>query len=269
MAIKYLTVEEHQKVLEQLVGCARQLEGCRYHQAGPEYTSLMVCFLLHNMAAAESLLRLRNSFTNEWFPTTIGYLIARSMFETEVTAHYIARSPAERSRQYVEFGRVLRKREMDACHKHRKNDDPQWREAMDLVWRNVWAGKELQINIDWDEVRARFEKPGKRGKSVPFRNWSGKSIREMAMEVDHEASYDVFYAELSSFAHTDVRLADRYLRIGQDGLSWSQRASEFDVGNVFRHSVSFMTCFMNLFAECFSVWSEEDVQRCWIVEREL
>ena len=60
--------------------------GFRFTPRGFEYTSLMLCFLLHNLSSAETLLQLSSSFGNDWFPVTVGYTIARTMFETDVTA---------------------------------------------------------------------------------------------------------------------------------------------------------------------------------------
>jgi hypothetical protein len=188
------------------------------------------------------------------------------MFETDVTAHYISQQPNDRARQYILFEHVLKKHEMDTCAKHRDSEDPQWREAMCLLWQNHWAQKEQEITAKYDEVRHRFETSGKGGKMKSFRNWSGMTICEMSIAVKHKEAYDVFYAELSSFAHVDVRLANRFLRLPADGMSWSQRAREFDVGNVFRHAASFLTCYLELFGRQFSVWDSQTVEKCWNVE---
>lgn len=264
--MKLLTVEEHQRVLENLVKLTRSVDGVRIHRAGPEFTSLMVCFMLHNLTAAHTLIRLRDSFGNEWFPATVGYVIVRPMFETDVTAHYISRDPVKRARQYIDFEKVLNKREIDAYSKNRKSKNIQWRKSMEFMWKNVWASKEANINTQYENVRSRFATV-KKGKAIPYHNWAGKSIREMAKEVDHEEAYEIFYAELSSYTHVDVRLANRFLRLRPNELSWSQRPSAFDVGNVFRHAASFLTCFMELFAEQFPVWSKEEVQNCWNVKK--
>jgi hypothetical protein len=253
-------------VLSQLLALGKTLNGLPVRQADAAYVSLMVCFLMHNISAAESLLSLRNSFGTEWFPATVGYLIARSMFETDVTAHYITQAPSDRARQYVLFEHILNKQEMDACSKHRKSSDPQWREVMDAMWRGHWASREQEVLNKYAEVRHLFEASRRTGKADPFRNWSGKSIRQMAVEVAHEEAYDVFYSELSSFTHADVRLANRFLRSPSGDLSWSMRAREFDVGNVFRHAASFLTCYLTLFGQQFDLWQEEDVQRCWDVD---
>lgn len=264
MSIKLLTVEQHQDVLKRLVALAKQRGGrIPVHAAGEEYTSLMVCFLLHSASAAESLLRLSASFGNEWFPATVCYSIVRPMFELDVTAHYIAKSPAEHARQYIEFCAVLNKRKMDACAKHRKNSNAGWQEGMELEWRNYWAPREADVLKNFAAVASRFTRKENPRKGQLFENWSGKSIRKLAEEVDHLESYDVFYGELSSFTHGDVHLADRYLQHRTDGPIWSLRANEFDVGNVFRHAAIFLTCYMKLFGQQFKNWSDAEVESCW------
>ncbi len=134
----YLTVEQHQEVVRRLLALARnRANKIPFHPEGMEYHSLMVCFLLHNLSVAETLLRLSDSFGKEWFPVTVGYAITRTMFETDVTAHYISNAAAERARQYIDFSAVLNKRQMDACLKHRNSKEPSWREAMSMLWQNL------------------------------------------------------------------------------------------------------------------------------------
>lgn len=228
----------------------------------------MMSFLLQNLSAAETLLRLSNSFGDEWYPVTVGYGVARTMFEVDVTAHYITKAPAERVSQYIEFAAVLNKSEMDACKKHRDSKDPQWREAMDLLWNHHWASRELDVIKKFNIVAPRFTRTNKNGKTSVFHNWAGKQLRQMAAEVDHLESYDIFYTELSSFSHADVHLADRYLRIDSEGPIWSQRARDGEVGNVFRHAASFLTCYLELFGSQFGTWTDEDVRDCWAIDIE-
>lgn len=229
----------------------------------------MLCFLLQHLSVAETLLRLADSFGHTWFPVTVGYNITRTMFETDVTAHYITQAPAGHARRYIEFGRVLDKRKMDACSKHRESKHPQWREAMALVWENHWASRERDVIEKFNAVVPQFTRKDRGKKQTTFQNWSGKTIREMAQDVDHIEAYDIFYRELSSFTHVDVHLADRFLQYHPDGPAWSPRAEEFDVGNVFRHAASFMTCYLKLFGRQFATWSETDVQECWKIESEM
>ncbi len=264
MPMLFLTVEQHQQVLRRLLEFAESRMGkIPFHPAGVEYTSLMNCFLLHNFSAAETLLRISDSFGDAWFPVNVGYTVARTIFEADVTGHYISKEPSERARQYIEFGSVLNKRQMDACLEHRNSKDSQWREAMDLVWQYHWAPRQADVLKKFDAVAPKFSRLNKSGKKVDFQNWSGRTVRQMAAEVDHVEAYDIFYAELSSFTHVDVHLADRFLQPRPDGPVWSQRAQEGDVGNVFRHAASFLTCYLELFGRQFKTWSEAEVQQFW------
>lgn len=263
----YLTAEQHQQVLRRLLDLARsRADKISFHPAGVEYTSLMLCFLMHNLSAGETLLRILGSFGDAWFPVTVGYAVTRTMFETDVTAHYLSQAPAERARQYIEFGAVLNKRQMDACAEHRRSKDSQWREAMELVWQHHWAPRQADVLKKFDAVAPRFRRLNKTGKQADFQNWSGKTVRQMAAEVDHLEAYDVFYAELSSFTHVDIHLADRFLHVRPDGPVWSQRAEEGDVGNIFRHAASFLTCYLELFSREFKTWSEPEAAKCWELE---
>ncbi len=263
MAIRGLTNEEHRYVLEKLVSIGRSVEGVKFHPAGPEYTSLMVCFLMHNLSSAESVLRLHDVFKDEYFPATVGYTIVRTMFEIEVTAHYLTRDPIPRARQYIEYQSVLEKRQMEAWKKHRRSKKPDWREAMETAWQHEWIPRQKSIDSKYDSVAMKFQRQTSKGKLVLFSNWTGKSLREMAVEADHEEAYDVFYSDLSSFTHADVRLANRFLRINSEGISWSQRARWLDIGGVFRYADIFLDCFLKLFGHEFSVWSKDQVEKCW------
>lgn len=266
--MRYLTPEEwapyHQQVLCALSAFSQNIKGVRTHSAGLEYTSLMSCFLMHNVSGARSLLALYESCSVEWFPVTVGYVISRSMFEVDVTAHYITQSPQERSRQYILFEHVLNKRAMDACNKHRKSNNPSWREAMEVEWHAKWEKQEQNVEDKFLKVESRFASDGRKRRL--YRNWSGKSIRQLAIEVAHEEAYDTFYSDLSSFVHADVNLANRFLRLSSDGPSWTQRSNPHDVGEVLHHASSFLTCFLKLFGSQFDVWDAAAVDACWDTE---
>jgi len=263
MTIRLLTVDEHQRILAQLVTLGQSVEGFPPNAAGFEYTSLLACFHLHNLACVRSLLALAKAFGNEWFPVTPGYAIARSLFETEINAHYIAADPATRSKRYLDFVHVVNKREMEACAKHRKSSDPTWREAMETTWQQEWANRERTVNAQFARVAPMFRQGSKKTKLCS--SWAGKSIREMAVAVNHEEAYDVFYGYLSSFAHSNIRLADRFLRATSDGPIWSMRAEEGHVGRVFQHAAIFFTCFLELIASEFGAWAREEPSRCWSI----
>jgi hypothetical protein len=264
--VLFLTTEQQQEVVQRLLHLGRNhVDMIPLHAAGVPYTSLMISFLLHNLSVAETLLQISKSFRNEWFPVTIGYAITRTMFEADVTAHYISQAPADRAREYIEFTAILNKRQMDACLEHRNSKNPQWREAMGLLWQHEWAPREAEVSKKFSAVAPKFTRETKGGKGTMFHNWSGKTLRQLASEVDHLEAYDIFYCELSSFTHVDVHLADRFLQNRPDGYVWSQRAAIGDVGNVFKHAASFLTCYLELFGRQFRTWAEEDVRKCWEV----
>ncbi len=263
-----LTLEEyapyHRQVLHTLSMLAQSIKGVRTHSAGLEYTSLMSSFLMHNVSGARSLLALYELSGVEWFPVTVGYGIARTMFEVDVAAHYISQSPQERASQYILFEHILNKQAMDVCNKHRRSVDPSWREAMEIEWQAKWEKREQEINDKFIEFAPFFTSSGKNGRL--FHNWSGKSIRQLAVEVAHEEAYDIFYSELSSFTHADVRLANRSLRLRPDGPSWTQRANEPDVGEVLHNAASFLTCYLKHFGSQFGILDAVAVDACWDVE---
>jgi hypothetical protein len=263
MPVRLLTTEQHQDVLRRLIDLARSINGTNAHREGWEFTSLMVCFLMHQVGAAEALLKLAKQMTNDWFPATAGYVIVRSLFETDVTAHYLAAQPKDRVPRYIEFEHITKKQRMDACAKHRQSANQSWREGMDLEWRHHWASIEVEVNADYQRVLPLFQPTNGNGRGGAVRNWSGKSIRQMAIEVDHEAAYDIFYADLSSFTHVDVNLANRFLRLKDGDVKWSQKPHEFDVGNVFRYAATFLTCFLELYGKEFRVWDSAKVRGCW------
>jgi hypothetical protein len=253
-----LTTDEHRQVVDRLVKLATP-EGVKPHPAGMEYTSLMVCFLLHSRGSAESLLALHARFGEEWFPATTGYVIVRSLFEVDVLAHFISRDREARSKRYIAYEHVLNKRMMDAVARHRASPDPSWADGLKFIYDHEYAPRQAKIDSEYARVRARFED----AKGKPLRSWSGKSIREMAVEVDHAEAYDVFYAALSSFTHASVNLANRFLRLKPDGISWTQRADEFDVASVFRYGAIFLTCLLEHFGAEFGTWTSPEVQNCW------
>jgi hypothetical protein len=266
LPVLFLTTEQHQEVVQRLLDLGRNhVDRIPFHAAGVQYTSLMVSFLLHNLSVAENLLRISKSLGNDWFPVTIAYPIVRTMFETDVVGHYISQAPADRAREYIDFTAILNKRQMDACLEHRNSKDPQWCEAMTLLWDHEWKPRKADILMKFNAVAPKFTRKNRNGKETIFQNWSGKTLRQMASEVDHIEAYDIFYSELSSFTHVDVKLADPFLKHRPEGMLWSQRAEDGDVGNVFRHAASFLTCYLELFARQFATWSEQSVQKCWKV----
>lgn len=256
-----LNVDQHRAVLGRLVTFGRAVESHEFALA--PYSNLTLSFLLHQLSSAQAVLALHRVFGDQWYPTTSAYALVRTLFEVDVTAHYISRDPDARARRYIDFGKVLKKRRMDACSRHRGSPHPSWREGMELEWQNQWAAVEQAVNSDYELVRSQFEPANIKGKLRQAASWSGKKLYEMAIEVDHAESYELFYADLSSFAHADVRLANRFLKLPAEGPVLSQSADEADVANVFRYAATFLTCFLQLFGTETKLWGTEAPLQCW------
>jgi len=258
----FLTKDEHRIVLDRLVTLGKSITGVPTHDAGIEFTSLLSCFHLHCIGAAQSILALETQFGSEWFPTTTGYIIARSIFEVDVTSHYIALDPTNRSRQYIDFEKVILKNKLEAVERNLTSPNVSWKEGAMLEFQNYWAPKKASIDAEYSLISSQFEVGGKR-----VRNWSGKSLYGMAKAVDHVEAYESYYSDLSSFAHVDVMMANRFLR--NDGLSkgdgpaWSMRAEEGDVGKVYLYADTFLTCFLMLLGKEFKFWDDKKVLECW------
>src|SRR4029077_9131996 len=99
----------------------------------------------------------------------------RSLFEVDVNAHYISLDPAVRSRRYIAFEHVIQKNTLEAIERHRASSHSSWREGMQLMYATEYAPRKSQIEAEYDQVRAQFEKNRRRST-----NWAGKSIKAMA-----------------------------------------------------------------------------------------
>jgi PAS domain-containing protein len=262
----FLIVEQARERLTRLLNLSSRIQNkFKNHLAGLEYTSVMISFLLEEISSVETLLRLSKSIGNEWFPINIGYMIARSMFEIDVNAHYITKDKINLSHQYIEYVHVLRKKELDTIMKYKDTNRKSWREFLQLWFRHYWESRTEDINNKFNEVKPDFEEMSGR----EFQSWSGKNIREMAREVDHELEYDISYSKLSSFVRADSRLADRVLKKESSGSIRALKKEDYEVGFVLEYSATFFDCFLRLFGNEFKLWTEEEVNACWKLDNEV
>jgi len=253
------TPEQYQQLLEKYVIFVQQrLPKTQYHLAGIEYTSLMMSFMMYNLSACESLLKLATAFDNKWYPVSVGYIVDRSIFEVMINALYISKEPKARSIQYIEYEKIIKKKQLDNFRKHKETNDPSWHEFINSALIHELEPRAETTEDEYKKVESQYMRL-QNGRKKIFISWAGKNIPEMAREVDHEIEYDLFYSELSSFVHTNVRSADQFLRSDSFGFYWTQHPSEYHIGNVFRHATTFFSCFLVLFGKEFKIWSEQDV----------
>jgi hypothetical protein len=259
----YLTDDQHIEVLKRLITKANKVLEItpKIHDAGIEYTSLMNCFLLHNLSCAKSLLHLLNSFTKEWFPVAVGYTIVRPMFEIDLNSHYISKNPIKYSKEYIEFDKINKYKIIEAIRNNLNSNNSSWKEALNSDWKNFTQVKLDEIKKEYENTLMNFKESERKNRK---KWWSGKSIKEMAIEVNHKEAYDIFYSELSLFTHVNVTLANRYLQSRKETLVWSAKSNELDIGGVFRYASIFLTCFLELYGEQFNKYRKEEIRECWI-----
>jgi len=257
---------QHIELVDRLLTLARKKflagELLKFHPEGTEYTSLMVCFFLHIASGVDTIMRLYK-LNSTWFPTTNAFVILRSVFEADVTAHYISKQPKERAVSFVKYGRILKKKRLDTLLKHNQTKDETWNQIISAELKEYYIPNQAKIEGKYREVKGSFEFVTKEGKVRPYCNWANKTLRDMAKEVDHEIEYDIFYTYLSSFTHVDIQLADRFLKSDNNGLFWTCRADEVSVAFVFSYAATFFSCFLALMGRQFQVEIEDDLARCW------
>jgi len=231
----------------------------------------MRAFKDHQTSCADVLLLLWDRFKEDRFPMASACLIARSMFETDVNAHYITMDGERRAKQYLDYERILHKTEMEVCASLRNSPDESWKSGMDLVWKSKWSPNQDLVNKRFEEVKDRYRKrsgPSDQEKDTAFdhrhffNNWSGITLFKMAELVDHVEPYRYFYTFLSSFTHVDVRLASTYIERSSSHSTSKDDRRAFDVWTVSQHAVSFFMCFLKLYGRETKSWTEGDVDRC-------
>ncbi len=263
--MKALTFEQHISVLKNLIKIGKNVDIKRIETENISYKSIMICFLLQELSISNSLIRLYDSVNPQYYPSTVGYVMCRSMLEIDINAHYISERPTERSRQYIFYKKVIKKNRMEVCKKHLNTKKEDWKYALNMEWDDCWDDEKETIDREYEEVIGNYSRKTRKGKNIEFSNWSGKSIREMAENVDHLESYDYFYTFLSSFVHGDIEEIDRFLRINQESMIWTLQTDEFDIGNVFSNASTFFHCLLSLFGEKLKIWDKEIVDKCWEV----
>lgn len=116
------------------------------------------------------------------------FRIARTMFESAVTIHYLESHP-DLVQDYVDFLWVKRKRHHDDLVKYAPSQaerlDPQQLE---------------QMNTEYERVKPRFTDR----KGNVRNSWCKTSLRTMAEEIKADSMYGGMYGFTSSISHTDM-----------------------------------------------------------------
>ena len=128
-------------------------------------------------------------------------MLSRSMFEAAVDAMWLASDLEPRSRPFFDHTHVVTKK------------------FQDTIARSPLATPELleqlkaqRASVDANATAAK-QRRGGRGQ-----NWSGKTIRQMAVELDLGHQYDMVYGLASEIEHSSVAGIPFYLAQGPDGF---------------------------------------------------
>ena len=269
MSVPLLTSEQHFRILRDLRNLASRPASLLCD--GDPYPILMQAFKDHQTSCTDVILLLWDHFKEDRFPVAPACLIARSMFETDVNAHYIAKDRASRAKQYLDYECILYKIEMEVCASLRNSAQKSWKDGMDLVWRSKWEPSKDLVNRRFNQVKDGYRKGHKRAnheEAASFDrrdyadNWAGISLYKMAELVDHIEPYRYFYSFLSSFTHADVRLVSTYIARSHSHQTPENDRHSFDVWTVSQHAVSFFMCFLKFYARETGSWTENDVEQC-------
>lgn len=260
--MRIYTTEQAISVTQKLDTLARDKifgkEKLRIHEQGFKYTSLMMCFGSHIYVSIDTLLQMRKCF-GEWFPTTIGFIILRTMFETLIEAHYISKDPRARADAYIDYGIVLNHERYKRLEKHKNSGD-----ELQKFWieSQLKALGNKKVDESFQKVKSSFEYKDKHGKRKLFQNWAGKTLKKKAIEVDHEIEYDNYYTNFSNFTHASVKLANRFLKFDETGPYWSMKAEDSDVGFIFLYASEFFACYLALVSKQFNLGIEQEINNC-------
>lgn len=255
------TIIDKRKTLENLIKLAKSEKAISIHPVGVEYTAIMSSFLIHMISAAESLLKLSQSYRDEWFPVTVGNTIVRPMFEVDVNARYITKNPKEYALKFVEFDRVIEYKYMNAIKKQLKSENKAWSTGLQIAYENNWKEKNTEIENNFKEVESKFTQTSNGKKRLQY-NWSGISIRKMSGEVDLEEMYDIFYSNLSNYTHANVSIIRSILKNNPETIEFSMSPNIRELESVFNYAVIFLTSFLELYGEQFKSWSISDINNC-------
>lgn len=73
------------------------------------------------------------------------------------------------------------------------------------------AKREKELQEQWDKVKQRFTYKDKNGNEKVFKNWSHKSLEEMAKECKGEETYNYLYRYLSTYVHLTPTTFNDYI----------------------------------------------------------
>lgn len=129
-------------------------------------------------------------------------LLSRSMFEVTISVMWISKDPVPRLQAFMEHGANVMKKFQDMVARYPDLETPEI-----LV----------QLEKQKPHVDRLASDVQSRTGSTAW-NWSGKSLRQMAIDLDYQRHYDFIYGLTSEVEHSSVASLPFYVTHGDDGF---------------------------------------------------
>ncbi|HEX7320186.1 MAG TPA: DUF5677 domain-containing protein [bacterium] len=193
---------------------------------------ILVIFLFKAISICQSIMAILQSDPTLYHEAGI---LTRSLLELFINAKYIGKIPKELSERFLRYNDVWR-----------------YRFREELSRRNPKFGKKLKngdlarsVNLD-DEYKQFITIYGK----DKLNNWAGKTLKEMANEVNEDWLYSVVYKIHCKYVHPDIDTLTRYMHVDNYKITIYRKSNPEEENRVLA------TCF-GLFAQLYLLCDKE------------
>jgi hypothetical protein len=187
------------KVYEELTAILRGATESTKFNFDTAHKRLMAAFLAKACKTHDAMVLLaRNGFGED------AAILTRSLLNLVINARWINQAPEERIPAYIKYEHVL------IARLNRKIvEDPRLVGRDSLDPRTEFKNKQAGLDAEAREAEKRH--------GYNHHGWSGKSIRDMAIELGMTIDYDSLYTLASDLEHSDVASVDDYMTLSPDG----------------------------------------------------
>lgn len=155
------------------------------NEAGPDWYLGEASSVLNGLMARQATLTLQTAYNPPIWNEHIAPLILRTMIDAVISFRWILKDPKQRSQEYIGYG--LGQAKLMIAHFEKKlgvSPDDSIAKSM-MTFKDAWI--QSQRWMPFVEVN--------------LGSWSGKSVRQMAIEADDEDLYNFSFTPFSSCVH--------------------------------------------------------------------
>lgn len=194
-----------------------------------------------------------NILCKEGYGQDAGILL-RSLFEIYVSIAYISKDePEKRAKRYYDYSSIERKHLVELFDRYELKEKG-FKNAGEAIKRN-----REEIYRLYDEVKNNYK--NEKGKIDEFR-WSGKSIKEMAIDCGLETDYAVVFFIFSQLVHSTSMTERLYVHanIAERRISLDAGPSEEYIEIVLPHSNTILVRILEKFNSVFNLGKEGKIK---------